>query len=223
MLRRLLIPFVGSALLLAAGAGTVLGKCEGPNPPAFCSEVAVSLYAAGPGTIFHAGRVESVNISVSKSEQPFDASGVILTFARIGDTTVIRAPAATTDQPGLWRAEVRLPTGGSWTVVADVLDRAGTARQVPIQTIQVASPPAKPPAGKPVTPPVIPAMPWVLLLLVAAGIVATALIVGGSRRRARPRAPRAAVGTIVVRRAEVSPADLVAATGAEVADVTAFD
>ena len=32
MIRRLLIPLLGSGLLLAAGASTVLGKCEGPNP-----------------------------------------------------------------------------------------------------------------------------------------------------------------------------------------------
>ena len=62
MIRRLLIPLIGSGLLLAAGAGTALGKCEGPNPPSFCPDVVAELHVA-PFGVGHAGTATGVDVS----------------------------------------------------------------------------------------------------------------------------------------------------------------
>jgi hypothetical protein len=92
MIRRLLIPLLGAGLLLAATAGSALAKCEGPNPPEFCKSVAVSLNVGGGG-VFHAGTTEAVTIDVSLSEQPYEATSVTLSFARVADGTTVLVPA----------------------------------------------------------------------------------------------------------------------------------
>ena len=197
MIRRLLIPLLGSGLLLAASASSVFAKCEGPNPPEFCKEVAVSLNVGGPGAM-HAGTLETVAIQVSKSEQPFDAEAVTLTFARVTDGTAVRVAATATPVDGMWTAEVNLPDGGSWTVVAEVVGADGSESTVSIDTIQVFRP-ALTPSTTPVTPPpVAPGAPVLPIALVIASIAAIAAISGQvireGRRRRTADAP-AAVGS----------------------------
>ena len=187
MIRRLLIPLLGSGLLLAASASSVFAKCEGPNPPEFCKEVAVSLNVGGPGAM-HAGTLETIAIQVSKSEQPFDAEAVTLTFARVADGSAVRVAATATPVDGMWTADVNLPNGGSWTVVAEVVGADGSESTVSVDTIQVFRPPALPPSTTPVTPPVAPGPPILPIALVIASIAAIAGITGqvireGSRRR----------------------------------------
>ena len=185
MLRRLLVPLAGSTLLLALGATTVLGKCEGPNPPSFCAEVVVSLDGGGTATAFRAGDTTDVNVVVTQGEQPFDAASVLLTFARVGDGALVSAPATRTSTPGLWHAAISLPSAGSWTIAADVADPSGGTRQVAVLTIQAADPRPAPPATKPVTPPASPLLPW-LLLLGGGAVVAATIAMSGARARARP-------------------------------------
>ena len=189
MIRRLLIPLLGSGLLLAASASSVFAKCEGPNPPEFCKEVAVSLNVGGPGAM-HAGTLETIAIQVSKSEQPYDAEAVTLTFARVADGTAVRVAATATPVDGMWTADVLLPNGGSWTVVAEVVGADGTDSTISVDTIQVFRPPALPPSTTPVTPPpVAPGPPILPIALLIASIAAIAGITGqvlreGARRRA---------------------------------------
>jgi hypothetical protein len=185
MIRRLLIPLLGSGLLLAASASSVFAKCEGPNPPAFCKEVAVSLNTGGPGAM-HAGTLETVAIQVSKSEQPYEAEAVTLTFARVADGTAVRVAATATPVDGMWTADVNLPAGGSWTVVAEVVGAEGSESTVSIDTIQVFRPAAPPPSTTPVTPPVAPGppvLPIALLSGLAAAAAAGWMILDRSRRR----------------------------------------
>jgi len=190
MIRRLLIPLLGSGLLLAASASSVFAKCEGPNPPDFCKEVAVSLNVGGPGAM-HAGTLETVAIQVSKSEQPYDADAVTLIFARVADGTAVRVAATATPVDGMWTADVNLPNGGSWTVVAEVVGADGSQSSISVDTIQVFRPPALPPSTTPVTPPPAPPASPILPigLLVAsmaaiAGITAQVLREGSRRRKA---------------------------------------
>lgn len=185
MIRRLLIPLLGSGLLLAATAVSALAKCEGDPQPEFCNQVIVDINVGGVGGIFHAGTQESVDVSVSLAERPFDAESVALIFGRVSDGTTVRAEATATDQPGLWRTDVLLPNGGSWTVVAEVVTPDGELTRFPMETMQVASPPNLPPSTTPVTPPVTPTTPALPIALLAAGIAAAVL--GGFVLRDRAR------------------------------------
>ena len=138
MIRRILLPLLGSGLLLAATAGSAFAKCEGPEPPEFCKDVAVNLNIGGGGGTLQAGIRETVTIDVSLCEQPYDATSVVLTFARVADGDAVVVPATASVRPGLWTADVLLNDGGSWTVVAQVIALDGTETMVPFNTIQVA-------------------------------------------------------------------------------------
>lgn len=201
MLRRFLIPLLGSGLLLGATAASALGKCEEQaNPkPAFCSEIVVSLAVAGGG-MAEAGTRETLLVNVSQSEKPFSAMGVVLTLLDT-DGTRVRAPATATSL-GLWTADVTLPSAGSWSVMAQVVTDTGAAYRLPVYgdwgELLPVLPPAEeaPTTAPPVTPasPASPVLPIVLLLgLLAAAAVAGQLIRGRIRRRTA-EAP-AAVGS----------------------------
>ncbi len=184
MIRRLLIPLLGSGLLLAATAGSAFAKCEGPNPPEFCKSVAVNLNIGGGGGTLRAGLRETVTIDVSLSEQPYDATSVVLTFARVANGDAVVVPATASVRPGLWTADILLPDGGSWTVVAQVVSTDGMETTMPLQTIQVRKPPAAPPVTTPVTPPAPPILPIALGLV---GITAAGLLGLEMRNRVRRR------------------------------------
>lgn len=202
MIRRILIPLLGSGLLLAATAGSAFAKCEGPNPPEFCKSVAVNLGIGGGEGHLQAGLRETVPISVTLGEQPYEATSVVLTFARVADGAIVTVPATASVQSGLWTAEVLLPNGGSWTVVADVVTPDGTASSMSLATIQVSNPPALPPVTTPITPPpaapILPALPIALALTgIALAAIAGQLI----RDRTRRRTAGGAVSTASAERA----------------------
>jgi hypothetical protein len=187
MIRRLVIPLLGSGLLLAAGAGTAFAKCEGPNPPEFCAEVIVSLNVAGGGML-QAGTPASVDVSVSEGEQPLPAMGVVLTFSRLADGTEIRVYATATSVPGLWAATVNLPAGGGWSARAQVVTNTGADYLVQVQsTWGVVMPVGAPPKPPVTVPPTIPATPiWPIALglgFIAAGLLGGAMAWSRSRRR----------------------------------------
>ena len=203
MIRRLLIPLLGSGLLLAATAGSALAKCEGADPkPAFCSEINVSLNIVGGGTLL-AGTSESVDIDVSRGEQPYPAMDVWLTFTD-QDGTRVRVPA-TAASAGRWTAEVLLPNVGNWSVVAQVVDLNGGEYRVPVNTVWGTTVPALPPAETPVTapPPVTPASP-VLPIAALIGLLAAAagagLVIRDRSRRRTAGAGIAAASTITADR-----------------------
>lgn len=200
MIRRLLIPLLGSGLLLGATAGSALAKCEetADPKPAFCSEVVVSVAVAGGG-MPEAGTRETLIVNVSQGEQPFEAMGVVLTLLD-AEGTRVRAPATVTS-PGLWTAEVTLPDGGSWSVMAQVVTNTGAAYRLPVYSEWGETLPVLPPAEEapttapPVTPatPASPVLPIVLLLgLLAAAAIAGQLIRDRSRRRTAGAAASAA-------------------------------
>jgi hypothetical protein len=186
MIRRLLIPLLGSGLLLAGTATGVLAKCEGPNPPPQCSDVVASMNIGGSAGTFTADTQKSVVVSVSQGELPFDAAGVAITFSHLGDTKVYRVQTTSTGQPGMWRADVTLPTSGIWTVVAAIVTVDGNAYSAPMETIQVAKAPQAPPATTP-TPPASPTPPVLPIALLLAGLAAAALLATGMRERSRRR------------------------------------
>ena len=185
MIRRLLIPLLGSGLLLAGTATGALAKCEGPNPPPQCSEVVASMNIGGSVGSFTADTQKSVVVSVSQGELPFDAAGVAITFSHLGDSKVMRVQATSTGQPGMWRADVTLPTNGIWTVVAAIVTKDGNAYSAPMDTIQVAKAPKAPPTAS--TPPVTPTPPVLPIALLVAGLAAAALLATGMRERSRRR------------------------------------
>jgi hypothetical protein len=190
MIRRLLIPLLGAGLLLATTAGSAFAKCEGDNPPEFCKSVAVSLNVGGGG-VLQAGTLEAVTIDVSLSEQPYEVTSVLLSFARVADGTTVLVPATASVRPGLWTAEVLLPNGGSWTVAAEIVTPDGVESSVALDTMQVAKPPAAPPSTMPITPP--PAAPPILpILLGFAGLAAVGLAWQTARARRRSGAGVAA-------------------------------
>jgi len=209
MIRRLLVPLLGSGLLLAAGAGSALAKCPtGETTSGPCSEIMVyldighlSTYQAGtPASTdhFQAGTVKSFSLTVTKGEQPFEATSVVLTFTSDADGTSLKAPATATSVPGQWTAEVALPTDGTWSVFAQVVDPSGEEYRVPVESVRVAKPPAAPPVTKPATPS-LPAVP--ILALMAA--IAIAAVLGGAaiRDRSRRRTAAAPVSAITPDRA----------------------
>jgi hypothetical protein len=202
MIRRLLIPLLGSGLLLAATAGSALAKCEGPNPPEFCSEVIVGF--GDSSAAFQAGTPETVVFTVSQGEQPFEAMGVTLTFINQEDESRIVVPATATNTPGLWRAEVNLPDGGIWNTYAQVVTNTGAAYRLFVERARVTLPVA-PPVEKPITaPPVTPAAPVLPIALVLGGLAAAGLagivIRGRTRRRTAGAAGIAATSTVTADR-----------------------
>lgn len=193
MIRRLLIPLLGSGLLLAASAGSALAKCEGTDPPAFCSEVIVGF--GDSSASFQAGMPETVVFTVSQGEQPFEAMGVTLTFINQEDESRVVVPATATNQAGLWRAEVNLPDGGIWNTYAQVVTNTGAAYRIFVERASVTLPPA-PPVEKPITaPPVTPTAPVLPIALVLGGLAAAALAGVVMRDRSRRRTAGAATGT----------------------------
>lgn len=189
MIRRLLIPLLGAGLLLAATAGSAFAKCEGDDPPEFCKDVIVNLNIGGGGGTLQAGIRETVTIDVSLGEQPYEATSVVLTFARVADGDALVVPATASVRPGLWTADVLLNDGGSWTVVAQVIAPDGTETMVPYNTIQVAKAPDLPPVNAPVTPPPAPpASPILPIALALGGLAAAALLGQAMRGRSKRRA-----------------------------------
>ena len=202
MIRRLVIPLLGSGLLLAASAGSAFAKCEGPNPPDFCSQVVVGWTTSGDMRV---GVPQTLTFTVTQGEQPFDAMGVVLQFISQGDGTRIDVPATSTNTPGLWRAEVKLPANGIWSTYAQVVTNTGADYRIFIERLRVVLRPT-PPVTKPVTaPPVTPALPVLPIALLLAGIAAAAIgwqIVGGrSQRRTAGAAGSAAANAAVTDRA----------------------
>jgi hypothetical protein len=191
MFRRLLIPLLGSGLLLTATAGSALAKCEGPNPPEFCSEVIVGF--GDSSAAFEAGTPETVVFTVSQGEQPFEAMGVTLTFISVEDESRIVVPATATNTPGLWRAEVNLPDGGIWNTYAQVVTNTGAAYRLFVERARVTLPEA-PPAEKPISaPPVTPTPPVLPIALVLGGLAAAAVAAVVIRDRSRRRTAAAGI------------------------------
>jgi hypothetical protein len=185
--RRLFVPLLASGLLLAASAGSAFAKCEGPNPPEFCSQVVAQLSVLTTTGTFQAGTATAVDISVSRGEQPYQAQKVWLTFTRWADDSMVTAFATATTQAGLWRANVNLPSVGSWTVVANVVDAQGAAVRQPLDAVQVAprtEPPAQPPVSTP-TPPAPPSAPLLPIGLALAALAAAGAAAVGMRQRTR--------------------------------------
>jgi hypothetical protein len=189
MIRRLVIPLLGSGLLLAASAGSAFAKCEGPNPPDFCSEVVVAFTTMGDMQV---GVAQAITFTVTQGEQPFEAMGVVLQFINPQDGTQIDVPAIATDSPGLWRAEIKLPADGIWNTYAQVVTNTGAAYRLFVERARVILPPA-PPVKKPITaPPVTPAAPILPIALVLGGLAAAALAGVVIRDRTRRRTAGAA-------------------------------
>jgi hypothetical protein len=197
MIRRLLVPLLGSGLLLNATAGSALAKCEMPEPkPAFCSEIIVGLRVSGGGMV-QAGTRESLLVDISQGEQPFAATSVLITLLD-ADGTTLWAPAAATSQPGNWTAEVTLPDGGSWRVTAHIVGANGGTYELAVNpdwgNILPALPPAKAPTSAPTTaPPVTPASPVLPIALVLGALAAAAVAGQVIRDRSRRRAADAGV------------------------------
>jgi hypothetical protein len=83
---------------------------------------------------------------------------------------------------------VTLPSDGSWTVVANVVDAEGAAVRQSLEAVQVAAPRAEPPAQPPVSTPSPPAPPSVPLLpigLALAALAAAGVAAVGLRQRTR--------------------------------------
>jgi hypothetical protein len=194
MIRRLLIPLLGSGLLLAATAGSTLAKCEGNPPPEFCSELLVDMNVGGVGGIFHAGTTEPVDINLWMGERPFDATSVTLQFTRLVDGTEVRADATATAEAGLWHADVLLSGGGRWEVMAQVVGLDQAEYEVGMETIQVPRAPDQPPVSAPGTP-AAPTTPILPIALLAAGIAAAGLAGLVIRDRTRRRTAGASAPT----------------------------
>jgi hypothetical protein len=195
MIRRLLIPLLGSGLLLVASAGSALAKCEGPNPPDFCSQVVASIDFGSTGSTIRAGTETPMRVWVTRGEQPTAIRSVALVLSHIGDATVVNATAELVE-PGLWRTTVKLPLAGAWTVAADVGDVDGNTTRLILDAVN-AAPAAKtpqPPATTPPATPINPAPQALPIALLVAGLAGAALVASGIRGRARRRVAGATTG-----------------------------
>lgn len=200
MIRRFVLPLLGSGLLLAGSATGVLAKCEGPNPPDFCQQV-VAFIDLGGGALT-AGTATPVDVFVQKSEQAYPVQSVLLSFYNLADGTLVRATAERTSDPGRWRANVTLTAAGGWRADAVVVDLDGQTIVYRIEPTQVARAPLKPPTTPttptpPVTPtpPSVPALPIALLVAgLAAAVMAGAALRDRTRRRTGALASTASAG-----------------------------
>jgi hypothetical protein len=191
MIRRMLIPLIGSGLLLAASAGSALAKCEAnvDPKPAECSMI-VAILDVGGG-VPQAGTKQSVDLYLSQGEQPFTAQTVVLILTGNTDEPRLTAEATATGQPGRWTAELLLPDEGSWTVSAQLEYVIGQPFEVEVNTPWAGILPARAPEAPPVTsPPVAPAAPASPVLPIAVvlgGLAAAALAAQFLRDRSRRR------------------------------------
>lgn len=187
--RRLVLPLLGSTLLLGAVAGSALGKCEGEDPPAFCDEAMATIDFGSSGASLGAGIESPVRLWLFRGEQPIDVSSVTLVFNRVSDQATVSIQGRPSGEPGLWLSDVELPAGGGWTVVAEFSAVDGIMERVPLDTLRVREPLAAPgdEPGTPVTPtaPAPPSVPALPIALLVAGIVAVALFVPSVRGRIR--------------------------------------
>jgi hypothetical protein len=173
---RLVIALVTASALVLLTAGATLGKCE--HDPGQCAGMIVTL---DPGGGLTSGMTQTVGIMVLEDEQPYDASGVSLTFTRASDGATVRAEALPTNLPGRWEAAIELPAGGTWTARAQVVG-AGYAGTFELDSVAVATG-TTPPAG-PVTGTPVPALPPALLLVTLVALVAgLAGLVAVNRRK----------------------------------------
>jgi hypothetical protein len=194
MIRRFLIPLLGSGLLLGATAGSALAKCEADPQPAFCSQVVVSVSVAGGG-MPQAGTNETLLIEVQQGEEPFMAATSVNLTLVDADGTTVRAPATVTS-PGLWTADVTLPGAGSWSVMAEVVASTGDTYKIPVygewgELLPVLPADEAPAAAPPATPaaPASPVLPIVLLLSLLAAAAITGQLIRGRMRRRTTEAP----------------------------------
>ena len=197
MIRRLLVPLLGSVLLLAATAGSAIAKCEStvdPKPPE-CSMI-VAVLDVGGG-VPPAGTSQSVDIYLSQGEQPFTAQTVVLILTGNTDEPTMTAPATATGQPGQWTAELLLPDEGSWTVSAQLEYVIGQPFEVAVNTdwggILPARAPETPPVTAPPVAPVAPGSPVLPIALALGGLAAAALAAQVIRDRSRRRTDGAGV------------------------------
>ncbi len=194
MIRRLLVPLLGSGLLLAATAGSALAKCEAsvdPKPPE-CSMI-VAILDVG-GAVPQAGTSQSVDIYLSQGEQPFTAQTVVLILTGNTDEPRLTATATATGQAGRWTAELLLPAEGSWTAAAQLEYVIGQPFEVEVNTDWGGILPARAPEAPPVTaPPVVPGSPVLPIGLAIAGLAAAALAGQVIRDRSRRRTAGTAV------------------------------
>jgi hypothetical protein len=182
MIRRFVLPLLGSGLLLAGTATGVLAKCEGPNPPEFCQQVVAYIDDTTTGSL-QAGTSAAVYVWIRKGEQPYAVKSVLLSFSSYADGQLVRAEAIRTGQAGQWRADVKMPTDGGWKLTAYVVDLDGVTTALAVDATLVVRPKA-PPVTTPTTPtppvtptPTLPALPIALLVagIAAAGMAGVAL------------------------------------------------
>ncbi|MEX2135621.1 MAG: hypothetical protein WEB29_01500 [Chloroflexota bacterium] len=193
MIRSLLVPLLGSALLLAATAGSALAKCEETvDPkPAKCSMIVAVLDVGG---VPQAGTSQSVDIYLSQGEQPFVAQTVVLILTSNSDGSRLTVPATAASEPGRWTAELLLPDEGSWGVSAKLEYVIGQPFEVAVSTDWGGVLPARAPETPPVTaPPVAPASPVLPVALVLGGLAGAALAGQVIRNRSRRRTAGAGV------------------------------
>lgn len=175
---RLVLALATASALVLLTAGATLAKCA--DDPGQCAGMIVTLDPGGP---MSAGTTETVGIFVLEDEQPYDATGVHLTFTRASDGTTVEAEAAQTSLAGRWEATVDLPQGGTWAVAAQVVG-AGYAGTFTLDTVAVGNavaPPISPAIGGSV-PVRSPALPLVTLVALVAGLAG--LVTVNRRRQA---------------------------------------
>jgi hypothetical protein len=160
---RLGFALVTAAALVLITAGATLAKCE--TDPDQCEGMIVTLDPGGP---MSAG-TNTVGILVLEDEMPIAASGVHLTFTRIGDGTTVEADAVASNEAGRWVATVDLPQAGSWGVVAEVAGTESTGTFT-LDTVAVGTTVTPPGGSAPALAGLHPAVPLVTLVALVAGL-----------------------------------------------------
>ena len=147
---RLTLSFIAAILLVLATAGAALAKCPEGSTEEQCQGIAASLDISGT---IQAGTETTVGLWLSYDGRPLnDTTSVELVFARVGEATVVRFPAAPTGSDGLYTARVLLPAGGYWTIATEVRMPDGLYGMA-LETRQVTPLPAGPATGTPVSSP----------------------------------------------------------------------
>ena len=186
VLDRLFVPALAASLLTLAAAGVALGKCEDGSPEAdnpACQAISATLETGGS---MAAGATTTVSLWVSQGEQPFWPMSAEVVFHRIADGTTLTVALDPAAEEGRFTADVNLPQGGHWTVVAQVRDLEGRTAILPLETIRVRDLPAPTVdrgRSSPAAPLNVPAWPWALL----GGVLAMGL--GAAALRGRRRQP----------------------------------
>lgn len=186
--RRIVTATVMASLLAFAMVSAALAKCEKGSPEAespFCLGVVATI---DRGTVIQAGTASAIDVTLTQGEEPLRGVSAEISFVRVGGGEPYIVALEPSSEPGHFVAQVNLPAGGFWTLVARVQNPSGAWTDLALETLRVGDAPPVADTGGDGTAASGPGVaPWTWAAVAAvtalAALAATGLAFSARRRR----------------------------------------